>query len=566
MNDRLLVDALRSRDPGALAAVYDAHAASLYAYCWSQLLGRDAAQVALRDTLIVAEAHIDRLRDPDRFKPWLYAIARLECDRRRPMPGTQPDLPVAIHDQDDVDQRLMAWNTVRALSGLSRELLELRLRRGLPTAEVAVVLDLPPRETEQLIIQATEDLSAALTAEILGRLGPYGCEERAVILRERNGELDPPARASLLAHAACCAVCGAHRPTSQVSPAKVLGMLPEAVPPVSLRLRVMSCFTDPELVSYRLFVATRITEFTPAGFPLQARRGVQAPADPNRRRTRIMLVSLALVVGIGAAASLVRWTADEQREVAQRAASGASQSSPTPTLSKPSLPQRLDRPPISATYPLGAEGSAAPSAASPPTPHHISQALPEGGIDAPPGGKGRLVVSPCYLDIGAGADGTLILEATGGTLVWRAVVRGPIRLSVHSGRLKKGQTVTLRVRVFRKPGSRGEGTIKVGGRTVTVTWRPVPPPDQPSPTPTDVPSSPSPEPSTPPGHSAPPRSGPPTDPPHSDPPDSDPPNSDPPGQEPTPDHTHEPTHEPPTQEPPKEQPSESATAAPSPTS
>jgi DNA-directed RNA polymerase specialized sigma24 family protein len=552
MNDRLLVEALRSRDPGALAAVYDTHAGPLYAYCWSQLLGRDAAQVALRDTFIVAEAHIDRLRDPDRFKPWLFAIARLECDRRRPMLGTQPDLPVATHDQDDVDQRLMAWNTVRALSGLSRELLELRLRRGLPTVEVAAVLDLQPRETEQLISRATEDLSAALTAQILGRLGPYGCEERAVILHERNGSLDQPTRESLLAHAACCTVCGAHRPASRISPAKVLGMLPEAVPPVSLRLRVMSCFTDPELVSYRLFVATRITEFTPAGFPLKARRGIQAPADPARRRLRVALLAVALVVGIGAAASLVHRAADEQREVAGRTASGASQSTPTPAPSKPSLPQRLDRPPISATYPLGAEGSAAPSAALPPTPRHISQALPEGGIDAPPGGKGRLAVSPCYLDIGAGTEGTVILEAAGGTLVWRAVVSGPIRLSVHSGRLKKGQTATLRVRVFRNPGSRGEGTIKVGGRTVTVTWRPV----QPSPAPTGATSGPSPKPSRPPGH-APPHSGPPSNPPHSDPPT----------QEPTPNHTREPDpSSPPAEEPPKEQPPVSETAAPSPTS
>jgi DNA-directed RNA polymerase specialized sigma24 family protein len=527
MNDRLLVEALRSRDPGALPAVYAAYAAPLYAYCWSQLLVREAAQIALRDTFIVAEAHIDRLRDQDRFKPWLFAIARLECDRRRPMPGTQPDLPVASHDQDDVDQRVMAWNAVRALSGLARELLELRVRRALPTAEVAAVLDLAPRETEQLIVQAKEDLSAALTAEILGRLGPYGCEERAVILHEHNGELDQPTRLSLLAHAACCPVCGAHRPAAQVSPAKVLGLLPEAVPPVSLRLRVMSCFTDPELVSYRLFVATRITEFTPVGFPLQARRGGQRPADPRRRRTRIMVASLVLVVGIGAVAWFVRWAAGGRHDAVRRDASGASQTSPTPTPSIPSLRREPVRPPISATYPLGAEGSAAPGTALPSPPHHIGQAMSEGGIDAPPGGKGRLVVSPCYLDVGAGTDGTVILEATGGTLVWRATVHGPIRLSVHSGRLKEGQTVTLRVRVFRTPGSRGEGTIKVGGQTVTVTWRPVPPPVEPSPKPTGTPAGPS----TPPTHSAPPT------------------------QVPTQDHTREPG-----QEAPEEQPSPSPTA------
>ncbi|MFD0853877.1 RNA polymerase sigma factor, partial [Actinomadura adrarensis] len=75
MDDRRLVKALRARDPGAPADVYDAYADGLYAYCWFLLRGRDAAQVALRDAFIVAEAHVDKLRDPERFGPWLYAVA-----------------------------------------------------------------------------------------------------------------------------------------------------------------------------------------------------------------------------------------------------------------------------------------------------------------------------------------------------------------------------------------------------------------------------------------------------------------------------------------------------------
>src|SRR4051794_33667155 len=125
MNDRLLVQAMRSRDSGALGAVYDTYADRLYAYCWFQLRNRDAAQVALRDSLIAAEAHIGRLREPDRFGPWLYAITRIECGRRLPLPGDKPDIPVASHAQDDVDQRVMAWQAVMGLPQLSSEILEL---------------------------------------------------------------------------------------------------------------------------------------------------------------------------------------------------------------------------------------------------------------------------------------------------------------------------------------------------------------------------------------------------------------------------------------------------------
>nr|BFE84655.1 hypothetical protein GCM10020093_072560 [Planobispora longispora] len=76
MNDRVLVEALRARDPGALSTLYDTFAEGLHRYCRSMLTDIDGAQVALRDTLIVAEAHIHALADADRLKVWLYTLAR----------------------------------------------------------------------------------------------------------------------------------------------------------------------------------------------------------------------------------------------------------------------------------------------------------------------------------------------------------------------------------------------------------------------------------------------------------------------------------------------------------
>ncbi|WP_460363855.1 RNA polymerase sigma factor, partial [Actinocorallia lasiicapitis] len=200
MEDRLLVEALRSRDPGALAAVYDEYADRLYAYCWSHLLHRDAAQVALRDTFIVAEAHIEKLREIDRFAPWIYAIARIECARRMPLPGQQPDLPIASHDQDDVDQRLLAWQAVRTLTPIARETLELRVLHQLAISDFALVLDRPVRDVQQLLDDARTALRTALTAEILVRAGGIGCDGRGAILAERDGgELDPGLRELLAA-------------------------------------------------------------------------------------------------------------------------------------------------------------------------------------------------------------------------------------------------------------------------------------------------------------------------------------------------------------------------------
>ncbi|MFV2173314.1 RNA polymerase sigma factor [Actinomadura sp. LOL_016] len=268
MDDQELVEALRVREPGAPASVYSAYAERLYAYCWFRTQARDDAQVALRDTFIAAEAHIDKLRDPELFGPWLYAIARLQCARRPPSEDRTPDPPVASHDQEDVVQRLISWNAVQALSPLSQDLLDLHVRHGLSIPELAAVLGLVPGNVQVALDRAHKELEQALTAEMLEGQGPYGCAERAALLKERSGGGDVDGR--LLKHAEGCAQCGVFRPRS-VSASKVFGLLPVVTPPDELQLRVVSCFTDPELVGYRLFVATGISGFA-AGFPVQSNR------------------------------------------------------------------------------------------------------------------------------------------------------------------------------------------------------------------------------------------------------------------------------------------------------
>ncbi|SNS77203.1 RNA polymerase sigma factor [Actinomadura mexicana] len=285
MSDHLLVETLRERDPGAPPAVYDAHAEGLYAYCWFQLRGRDAAQVALRDTFIVAEAHIGKLREPERFGPWLYAIARLECGRRMPPRHRAPDMPVASHDQEDVDQRITAWQAVLALPPLSREMLELHVRRQLSVSDLATVFGVSPGDVQAALDGAYGELEAALTAEVLANEGPYGCAERALLLRERRGDPTDDISKRLMEHARKCSACGALRPRT-VSADTVYGLLPDALPAPEMRLRVMSCFLDPELVGYRLFVATRVTEFRSDGFPVQTAFGRPGRAARQGRRWR----------------------------------------------------------------------------------------------------------------------------------------------------------------------------------------------------------------------------------------------------------------------------------------
>lgn len=99
MMDRDLALALRSSRPSAACAyarLFDAYGDELYRACRAFLRDHDSAQAALRDTFIVAGAHIHRLGDAGRLREWLLAVARAECEHHRPHGAALPertDLP-----------------------------------------------------------------------------------------------------------------------------------------------------------------------------------------------------------------------------------------------------------------------------------------------------------------------------------------------------------------------------------------------------------------------------------------------------------------------------------------
>ena len=81
-DDAELVRAATAGDRGAFAAIYDRYADRLHDLCWSLLRDRDEAADATQDAFLVAAERLGQLRDPERLRPWLYAVARSQAFRR----------------------------------------------------------------------------------------------------------------------------------------------------------------------------------------------------------------------------------------------------------------------------------------------------------------------------------------------------------------------------------------------------------------------------------------------------------------------------------------------------
>src|SRR6266545_2780952 len=160
-SDAELVAAAMGGDRGAFAAIYDRYADRLHDFCWSLLRDRDEAADATQDAFLVAAERLGQLRDPERLRPWLYAVARSQALRRararqrvapeedmidRPDTAAGPELAA-----ERADLRELVWNAAAGLSERDRAVLDLHLRHGLEGAELGEAIGVSASHTYVLL-------------------------------------------------------------------------------------------------------------------------------------------------------------------------------------------------------------------------------------------------------------------------------------------------------------------------------------------------------------------------------------------------------------------------------
>src|SRR5271170_881425 len=147
MRDSEVVAAIVADDPDGLAEAYDRYASPLYTYCRSLLREPGDAADAVHDTFVLAASRLAGLRDRNRLRPWLYAVARNECHRLLRSRAAQVPTPLdEIADVSDAsadadagaadgaeraELRMLVRSAVRGLGAGEQDLIELQLRQGL---------------------------------------------------------------------------------------------------------------------------------------------------------------------------------------------------------------------------------------------------------------------------------------------------------------------------------------------------------------------------------------------------------------------------------------------------
>jgi len=242
LDDAALVHAAAGGDRAAFAAIYDRYADRLHDFCIGMLRDREAAADCVQDVFVIAATKLGQLREADRLRPWLYAIARSEAlarIRHRRREQVSEDLPEMASNDPDLATLAarceLADLIAEASGGLSdrdRTVLELAYRQGLDGPELAAALGVTRKAANTLVERLRETIARSLGALLVSRhvkADPSRCPQLAALMDESDGEFTVLMRKRIARHIDICEVCESQR-ARMVTPTALLGAAPVVIP------------------------------------------------------------------------------------------------------------------------------------------------------------------------------------------------------------------------------------------------------------------------------------------------------------------------------------------------
>ncbi|EFQ82806.1 Sigma-70 region 2 [Aeromicrobium marinum DSM 15272] len=421
--DAELVAGVLAGDREAFAAVYDRYGGKLYDFAYAMMRSREEAEDSVADSFVILAERLTQLRDPDRLRPWLYAVVRSECLRRlkarKRVVYDGEDQLVAMADdartpEDEAQAtalRELVWDAAAGLADRDRALLDLHLRQGLEGAELGEAMGVTAANAYVMLSRLRTQVDRSLGALLIARLGRDDCDELDDLLADWDGSFSPLIRKRVARHVDGCDVCSERRKVI-VSPWALLAAVPVFTVPLGLRDRVMA-----------------ETTLVAMGAPGSG-GAAGAPATGLLRSTAFRVAAAVLAV-VAVVATVLLWPG------------GADDDVPAPS------------PATATTEPA----EATPSPTDPATTEPPAEVVVTAGT---------LTLSTRTIDLGATAGSApLRLTNTGGEAVSYRITSGAAWLTVSppAGTLDPGRRADVEVRAGR--GGLAEGPTS---GTLTVTW------------------------------------------------------------------------------------------------
>jgi len=310
--DAELVTAYLAGDRGALAGIYDRFSPGLYDTAAAMLRDRHEAADLTHDVFLIAVERLAQLREPERLKPWLYAVLRNEVYRRTKKRGRElptdfsamgaPEVaaPIAPDAEGAAISAAELGELVRsAACGLDERdqlVLELSVRQGLQGADLAAALGVSADQSYTLVHRMRDRVDRSLTALVVARAGRKDCPDLALVLQGWDGEFTVLVRKRVARHIETCETC--ERTRRKAAPLALLGAAPAFAAPAALRDAVLA-------------KAGLVGSAPAQSYAFDADGGFPRMLRPLRFSTLVAGAAAAIVLGVGSGAIVAANTGDE---------------------------------------------------------------------------------------------------------------------------------------------------------------------------------------------------------------------------------------------------------------
>lgn len=293
--DADLAARFKAGDPEALGELYDRHVRGIHDFLARFVRDRSAAEDLAHSTFLRAWERRETLRDPARVRAWLYATAHSlglnHVTRSRPadsiegpsaaqLPDTALGPEEAAVKQEVAD---LVWAAASSLEERQYAVLDLSVRQGFSTREIAQALGVPVGHASVLVNRAREALGNAVRYLLVAQRRDH-CARLAELVPADVQALTAQQRSAVDHHMRRCEEC---RVLGRwlTAPAQLLGGLAPLPLPLALGLEGQ----------LRLAAAVRaLLAAAPHGAPGQPPR---RPQWERHARTAAAGAALALLIG-----------------------------------------------------------------------------------------------------------------------------------------------------------------------------------------------------------------------------------------------------------------------------
>lgn len=230
--DSELAGLAQQGDLEAFRTLYERYFGKVYDYVCRMTMNPELTAAVTKDAFISAMQRFDQLEDPDRFRAWLYTIARTQAVNRiehadrsaKSETASGDETPGSLdryvklgsfHDSEEAarvaDVADLVWAAAASLDERTYTVLDLSVRQELTSAEIADVMGVSIGNASVMVNRMVNRAQKAISTYLVMCLGSKDCEELHTIVGGQTTALDAALGAEVDRHIIVCETCSTTR-------------------------------------------------------------------------------------------------------------------------------------------------------------------------------------------------------------------------------------------------------------------------------------------------------------------------------------------------------------------